>query len=335
MLQGNRHSSGISAEAYLVNSVVAKKVYPFMITEVAVLILPCRIWVRLILIGFLCGSWHGQCLAQAAPDEPKSPQRWAVILVGLPGDSEHEAQFGESADMIQTWLTETLEFPRDHVSRLPASANDGGEPLSAERVSSALAELKPKLLVDDTLWVFLLGHGNYDGKRAWFHLAGKDPSSADVGRWLEDVRCREQVIWLTQSSSGWFLKPLSKTGRIVIAATATDDESNETEFPHAFAAVSKWPISKLDRDGNNVVTVAELYTAVVGEVLRRFQSDNRLPTEHAQIDDNGDGIGTEDIQKMPSDDPIPPQQRSTAKADGELAKKTVVPFQKLNPTGQP
>ncbi len=260
--------------------------------------------------------------AKQAEAEVVSGQRWALILVGIPGDESHAKLFRATADAWQMWLTDSLEVPRDHVLRLPGEA---AQALTADAIRAAVDELKTKLKPEDSLWVFTLGHGNYDGKQAWFHVAGKDPSAEDFGRWFSEVRCREQVIWLTQQNSGWFVKPLSRPGRIVIAATAADDESNETEFPHALATVLQSPAEQLDTDRDEKVSVAELFTAVTREVERRFQQDKRLPTEHAQLDDNGDGQGAEDL--FPKENEAAP----AAKIDGALAKKVFVPFRSLKP----
>ncbi len=240
------------------------------------------------------------------PEAVGDPRRWAVICVGLPGDTEHEVAFRNTANQLQTWLVQSLRFPAEQVIRLPAHdleptqddarakpVNSAADPLTAQGVRAALTDVNSKLMPDDVLWIITIGHGNYDGRQAWFHLAGKDPTPEDFGNWLGDVRCREQVVWVTHSSSGWFVKPLSRPGRIVISATAADDESNETEFPHALATVVQRPLPGLDTDQDGTLSVAELLNAVVQEVDHRFKSDNRLPTEHAHLEDNGDGIGTE------------------------------------------
>ncbi|MEJ7592920.1 MAG: hypothetical protein WKF77_15335 [Planctomycetaceae bacterium] len=297
---------------------------------------------------FVLGCWifliaSACCLAQEPPANVRAPQRWAVILGGLPGDAEHAAPFRRMADTIQKWLSESQQIPTEQILRLPieaaaeaAAEATAGEasstPPTAEAIRTMFADLNTKLRTDDALWVFTLGHGNYDGRHAWFHVAGKDLSSEDFGKWLADVPCREQVIWLTHSGSGWFVKPLSRPGRIVIAATAADDESNETEFPWALATVVKSPVTSLDSDQDKAVSVAELYDAVVNEVSRRFKHDGRLPTEHAQLDDNGDGAGIEDLNQTKSDDPsaaapqVPP-----SKVDGDLARTTFIPYPDVEP----
>ncbi len=290
------------------------------------------------------GSWillsgSACCLAQEPPASVRAPQRWAVILGGLPGDAEHAAAFRRMADTIQKWLSESQQIPTEQILRLPIEAPAeaaAGEafatPPTAEAIRTMFADLNEKLRTDDALWVFTLGHGNYDDRHAWFHVAGKDPSSEDFGKWLSDVPCREQVIWLTHSGSGWFVKPLSRPGRIVIAATAADDEFNETEFPWALATVVKSQVTSLDSDQDKAVSVAELYDAVVKEVSRRFKHDDRLPTEHAQLDDNGDGVGTEDLSQAKSDDPsAAAPQVPASKVDGDLARTTFIPYPDVEP----
>jgi hypothetical protein len=140
-----------------------------------------------------------------------------------------------------------------------------------------------------------------------------------MGKLFADICCREQVFWMTTSASGWFVRALSAPGRIVIAATAADEEYNETEFPQALAAVARLPARELDADKDGKVSVLEVYRRTVKEVEARFAADRRVPTEHAQLDDNGDGVGTEEpvLADVPKKKPT---------ADGALAARTFLPL---------
>src|SRR5437660_1373460 len=88
----------------------------------------------------------GVC-APAAPDpkvETENAERWAVILVGLAGDQEHEALFRVTAAAWQMWLTEALAFPADHVLRLPAQQPDNEESasqLTADAIQMTFSDL--------------------------------------------------------------------------------------------------------------------------------------------------------------------------------------------------
>ena len=286
------------------------------------------------------------CMAQVgrAGDEPEPPPvaaglRWGVIFQGLPGDAAHARPFRQVTDQLRTWLVESLEFPPEQVVSLPEMTERAAEeptPLTGEAIRSTLADLAAKLQPEDTLWVFTVGHGSHDGRRAWFHVAGPDPSDIDLADWLTEVRCREQVVWLTHSSSGWLVKPLSRPGRIVITATAADDESNETEFPHALVTVVRESPAKLDRDKDGRLSLAELFSATAQEVARRFQRDQRIPTEHAQLDDNGDGVGTETLVEPGPDKPAAdkPAADNRVRPDGDVARTLFVPDRRLLPSSK-
>ncbi len=242
----------------------------------------------------------------------------ALILVGLPGDAEHEKFFGSIAQQWRDWLVDGLAFRPDDVHVLFGRDGKEGlakEPATRKAIEREVAGLKDALKPPDRLWVFFLGHGDYDGERASFHLPGADLHGDELGKLFAGVKCREQVFWMTTSASGWFVRPLSAKGRIVIAATAADAEYNETEFPLALADVSKLPLEKLDENKDGKISVLEVYRRTVREVEARFAKDKRVPTEHAQLDDNGDGVGTEE----------PVVEAGAGKkptADGALAAKT-------------
>jgi hypothetical protein len=276
----------------------------------------------LILAGVLLAVSLTWAAAGAAPDEPSSQDgsSHALILVGLPGDAAHDRLFAAVAGQWRDWLTNRLGFPPANVRIL--FGKDGKPdlargPATQEAIGQEVAGLKEALRPEDRLWVFCLGHGDYDGERASFHVPGPDLHGDDLHKLFAEVRCREQVFWMTTSASGWFLKPLSAKGRIVITATAADDEYNETEFPHALATVAQLPPDKLDANRDGKVSVLEVYRRTVAEVESRFAADKRAATEHAQLDDNGDGAGTEE--------PVVEGEGKKATADGALAARTFLP----------
>ena len=160
-------------------------------------------------------------------DPPHDSRRHAIIIVGLPGDRPHQEQFDALVGHWSRWLSRGLGVPPANLSVLSATPlNNVARPLAADATSvvARLQQLVADLQEDDSLWILFLGHANYDGQRALFHLPGPDLSAQEYGELLKPLRCREQVVWLTMGSSGWFLRPLSREGRVVIAATLTDAE---------------------------------------------------------------------------------------------------------------
>ena len=241
----------------------------------------------------------------------------ALIVVGLPGDAEHEASFRSTALQWRDWLTGPLGFPADRVRVLsggPTGPRSGDAPATRESIAREVESLRKELAPGDRLWVFVLGHANVEDGHAYLHLPGPDLREDEFGALFRGLVAGEQVFWMTTAASGRFLQSLSSPGRIVVAATEREGEINETEFPLALAEVSRFPIGKLDLDGDHRVSVREVFDATVSAVNAKFAADSRLPTEHAQLDDDGDGVGTE---LVPTPGPI--------KSDGALASKTFLP----------
>ena len=92
------------------------------------------------------------------------------------------------------------------------------------------------------------------------------------------------------SASGPFLKALSAPGRVIITATRSGSEINATRFGFHLAQAIADPDADLDKDGQTSLLEAFLYAARRTEQF--YKEEGRLMTEHALIDDNGDGLGT-------------------------------------------
>jgi hypothetical protein len=279
---------------------------------------------RLLLGGAAVATLLAWEAAQPRAEEPalQSGTSRALILVGLPGDAAHEQLFGSIARQWRTWLVDAMSFRPDDVRVLFGRSGKTGfanGPATRPAIEREIVDLKKVLQPGDRLWVFFLGHGDYDGEDASFHLPGPDLRGDELGKLFAGIQCREQVFWMTMSASGWFVRRLSAKGRIVIAATAADDEYNETEFPQALADVSKLPARELDANKDGKVSVLEVFRRTAKEVENRFAADKRVPTEHTQLDDNGDGVGTEEPV-------VEGEEGKKRTADGTLAARTFLPL---------
>jgi hypothetical protein len=139
------------------------------------------------------------------------------------------------------------------------------------------------------LWIVLIGHGTFDGKEAKFNLAGPDLSAKNLSQMLS-LLPRPAVIVNSASSSAPFMNELSKADRIVVTATKSGYEENYTRFGKFFAKAIADAGADIDQDGQ--VSVLEAFLMASREVEEFYRAEKRLPTEHALLDDNGDGKGT-------------------------------------------
>jgi hypothetical protein len=244
----------------------------------------------------------GLAQTPAAPVEaPPAPrQRHALILCGHPGDAEHVKAFAETVRKLGDGLAKTVGIPpeRQHVvfgADKPKDLPNAAGPATREAVAEAVAAVRKRVAPEDGLWVIVLGHAHHDGRQMWWNLPGPDLSAAEFGKLFADLNCREQVFVMTTSLSGYFVKPLARRDRVVIAATEADAETNETTFPAVFAQTLATGLdpAEHDFDKDGKLTLFDLYVAVAKEVAGNYASAEQVATEHAQLDDDGDGVGHE------------------------------------------
>jgi len=74
---------------------------------------------------------------------------------------------------------------------------------------------------------------------------------------------------------------------VIVTATKTGGERNETEFPQYFVAA--FSDDAADRDRNGHVSVGEAFEYAKTKVTQAFQQKGLLLTEHATLDDGGEG----------------------------------------------
>ena len=105
---------------------------------------------------------------------------------------------------------------------------------------------------------------------------------------------RRIVVFNMASASGEFIKSLAAKGRIVVTATRNGQETNATRFTGFFIAALNASDGDTDQDGHTSVLEAFVYaTRLTDDFYKRA---GRLATEHAMLDDNGDGVGHEKVE---------------------------------------
>lgn len=204
-----------------------------------------------------------------------------VIVTGTPGAPEFETEFRRSADL---WADAATKGPAEVVrigERDEAGATD------KDRLRQVLDEKGGEGA--EPLWLVLIGHGTFDRRDAKFNLRGPDLSDVELAAWLGSVT-RPIVVVNGASSSGPFVARLSGKNRVIVTATRSGDESNFARFGGYLAAAIGDEAADLDKDGQ--VSLLEAYLTAAGRVEEFYKSDARLATEHALLDDNGDGLGT-------------------------------------------
>lgn len=259
--------------------------------------------------------------SQIAP-LPPDKNKFAIILSGVGGEEAYSQQFAKWATTLQAALIGRLGFDDRQTLLLIERPGEGQLRSTADEVKKAFATIRASIKPDDTVFVFMIGHGSTDSKQYKMSLVGPDLTATDYATMIKGLNTRRVVIINMTSASGDFLKPVSNEGWITITATRSGQEQNATRFPEYFVAALSNP--EADQDKNGRVSVLEAFDFAVKATASFFEQQGRLATEHALIDDNGDGTGHQkaeggdgNLAKLTYFDSLPQQQ---AGGDAELAK---------------
>ena len=281
--------------------------------------------------------------AVTAADGASGTKR-ALILCGLTGDAAHHKLYSETVTKLHEGLFKQFGFADVQVLFGDESQDSDADVIKSanratrEELEKSVTALQAKLQPDDALWVIVVGHSHYDGKHSWLNLPGPDIHQFDFAKLFQGISAAQQVFVLTTPTSGFYIKPLSAKGRVVISATETDWETNETEFPHELARVLSSPpeTKEFDIDQDGAVTLFDLYVTVVRNLAQSYLERELLATEHPLLDDNGDGRGTEvqlDFLTEEQGGRAKPRKPSTSStvstADGRVAKSISLPLARM------
>ena len=242
-----------------------------------------------------------QVATRQAPDRNK----YVIIINGASGEASYAKQFSEWTTQLRGALVERFGFAEDRVRLLTEKPVDSSASrATADEVKRLFSTLRTELNADNAVYIFLIGHGSFDGKEAKFNLVGPDLSASEYNSLLASLPTHRIVIFNMSSASGEFIKPLSAKGRIVITATRNGSEQNATRFAEFLISALGATDADTDQDGH--VSIMEAFTYANRLTAEFYKRAGRLATEHALIEDNGDGVGHD----------------NAAGGDGLLAKAT-------------
>lgn len=212
------------------------------------------------------------------------------ILRGAGGEPAFEERFQDWSRRLSAALEKEGGIAPDRIHVLPAAKGDANaEPLTRAAADAAFGELAGELAPDDTFLLFLIGHGSVQ-QEAKFLVAGPDIAAADFKAWLDALPAERQAVINTTSASAAFINELSQPGRIICTSTRSATERNAPEFMEHF--VRALETGRGDADRNGELTLVELCNAAAAATQQWYESEGYIATEHALLDDNGDGLGT-------------------------------------------
>jgi hypothetical protein len=202
-----------------------------------------------------------------------------VTISGLGGEPDYDQRFKMWAEDIDGSLKKAGGDAKVVTLQAP----------TREKIRSQMAEIAREAKPSDALVLMLIGHGSFDGVEYKFNIPGPDITGAELAALLDRVPATRQLIVNMTSSSGGSIEFLRRPTRVVISATKSGTEKNATVFARYWAEALRDPAA--DTDKNDAVSALEAFHYAQRKTTEFFDTNKRLATEHAVLEDTGKGEG--------------------------------------------
>jgi len=234
----------------------------------------------------------------------------ALIVSGVPGDEKFAAKYAKWTETTRKVLTEEMGFSPTRVIVL------ADEKSTQANIRDAFAKLKAQLKPADSFFLFLIGHGSYEdvvigaasaggkggapplgeapgGGRSGqapaggykFNNAGPDLTGKDLSDLLDTLSAGRIVVVNGTSNSGGATDAMAKKNRMIISATKSGFEGNDTVFYEYF--LNGLQKAAADENKDHKISVWEAFKFAVDGTERFYKDAGRIATEHPQLSDNG------------------------------------------------
>jgi hypothetical protein len=223
-------------------------------------------------------------------------QTRALIVTGLGGEPKFTEQFAKAGETLSRALHVKHGLPdsaivwlgEDSVSKRERYAGRA----TKEAIERAFGRIADRSRAGDQVLVVLIGHGSGEGTDSKLSIPGPDLTAADFARLLSRLDKQRVAFVNLASASGDMIEVLSGPNRVVLTATKTAFERNESQFGQFFVDAMAADGADTDKDGR--VSLLEAYRYANVETKRHYENASKLQSEHAQLDDDGDGKGVAD-----------------------------------------
>lgn len=199
---------------------------------------------------------------------------YVVVVEGLGGEVRYTEQFEKQVSSIETAAAGMTRKDAVRVFR--------GRDASRENVLAYFTDLASQMQGNDSLAVYLVGHGSYDDHEYKFNIPGPDITGQDLLGALAANPGGNQLVVIPGSASGAIRERLMADNRTLILGTRSGAERHATRFGEYFAAALN--DSAADLDKNRLVTAEEAFRYAERLVTDYFERNGQLATEHPRME---------------------------------------------------
>ena len=201
--------------------------------------------------------------------------RVCLVITGLGGLPEYEENFLD-------WGSETQAVFQDQLGSkvyyLDGRTQKKTDILEIFNTIASTASL-------DEVWIFLIGHANYDNRQYKFNISGPDLTDDEIRNFLDSLGDTRVFLIAATSSSGVLASKLTQANRVIVTATRSQTEKQPPLFMSFFLEAVASAAADTDKSGR--VSLLEAYLFSQQKVADWFEEKGRILTEHPLLEDNG------------------------------------------------
>lgn len=230
-------------------------------------------------------------------------QTYLLIITGVSAEPRFAAELNTSAAALRDAAVTRFGIPDSLVAWLAEDSAADPRRISGkssrEGITAMFEKIAARAQPNDRVFILLMGHGSSEGEVSRFNIPGPDLTDADFATLLTRLSGQDVVFVNATSASGGFVKTLSGPRRTIVTATKSGMERNASVFARYF--VRAYTADGADTDKDSRVSLLEAFQFARREVQRDYEQDGRILTEHAVLDDDGDGTGHADASEKGPD----------------------------------
>jgi hypothetical protein len=216
-------------------------------------------------------------------------QTRVVIVSGLGGEPKYSAEFRNDATRLTAALHDRFGIPdanlfwfgEDSVNPSPRFRGQSTKPNIEKAILNLAAHAEPS----SQFVLVLIGHGAGEGAETRISIPGPDIDGNDFARLLAAFPAQRVALVNLTSASGDMIGAVSAPNRVIITATKTAFERNESHFGSFFVDAFTKEGADVDKDGR--VSLLEAFRYAALETKRYYDTGSLLQTEHPQLADDG------------------------------------------------
>ncbi len=243
---------------------------------------------------------------------------FAVILAGKSKNSQDAGWFWDSSTWLYRnligkygydheniyFLHEKASLARSFIAESNPTPNlvvDGKS--SLYNIRKVFRHLSGRVQPGDRVFVFFIGHGYSElssGRKggeadyvSWFDARGSsDLSGTELNRLLDSLETNYVSAVFSPCRSGGFIPAIAGTDRIVMTSTRASEDNRAAV---AEAAIRGLVDDNYDLNGDGRLSFYEAFQSMLLEQEEWYRQYNETQTEHALLEDDGDGVGHHEV----------------------------------------